>query len=557
MRFSALRVFSQPTLVAILLLALVLRLPGVSYGLPLHLIGDEEVNVYSALKMLQVHTLIPALHKDAFVPLLYEPPVTAYLFAGLFVPVIGVDLVLHGVPHLNDYIRALSFDPSVLWITARMLSVLVSVCSVYLLYVIARRLFSDERVALWSAFFLATSYLDVSLAATARHWEFGIWFSLVSLLCVLWAYDVQSKRRYVRLALAGASLGIAIGTVYLALLAPLIGFLVLCHTDSWRSKQAWLELGIVVGVSVLVGLVFVLVHPFPLLTQSGTSASLARGAVSTFMSFYAVGLFQYETLMCCATLLGIGFLLARRDRFSITLLGGLLAGWVMVYLFLPPLMRYATMLIPVCALCAGYGAARLSDLRMRTVPYAALVVAGVYMCMLFGRYEYLVLQGDTRTAVRAWVKEHVGAADAVIVDSNMIRLPLTPAAVAAISERAPSTLRAPERAVAEGLTLPWAVQAVMLNDFTSRSVLTSYALNAPTTYLVTDAWWDGSAGYGVVLDQTPFTEFLGQGGVGTDLLLGGQPAGRLERPLVYELYRIRSFGPDVRVYTVTAHERSH
>ena len=46
-------------LLVILLVAFLIRLPGVPYGLPLHLYGDEEVNVYSALQMLQLHTFLP------------------------------------------------------------------------------------------------------------------------------------------------------------------------------------------------------------------------------------------------------------------------------------------------------------------------------------------------------------------------------------------------------------------------------------------------------------------------------------------------------------------
>ena len=53
---------SKLILVAILLLALGVRLIGIDYGLPLALVHDEPPFIFGALKMLELKTLIPALN---------------------------------------------------------------------------------------------------------------------------------------------------------------------------------------------------------------------------------------------------------------------------------------------------------------------------------------------------------------------------------------------------------------------------------------------------------------------------------------------------------------
>ena len=130
-------------LLVILLVAFLIRLPGVPYGLPLHLYGDEEVNVYSALQMLQLHTFLPVLHPDAFT-ILYEPPVLAYLYAIAFTPAIALMYAAAHFPPLGAFADSLQLDPSVFWIIARSITVFFSLGSIFLVYKIARALFKTE-----------------------------------------------------------------------------------------------------------------------------------------------------------------------------------------------------------------------------------------------------------------------------------------------------------------------------------------------------------------------------------------------------------------------------
>ena len=139
-------------IIAILTCAFCIRLPGVFYGLPLHLFGDEEVNVYSALQMIQMHTLLPVLHPAQFA-ILYEPPLLSYIYAAAFVPVLAVMYIALGMPPLSHFADTITLDPSVFWAVGRLINVGVSLISIYLIYRIGRYLWKDKTAALFGAFF--------------------------------------------------------------------------------------------------------------------------------------------------------------------------------------------------------------------------------------------------------------------------------------------------------------------------------------------------------------------------------------------------------------------
>ncbi|HVU79928.1 MAG TPA: hypothetical protein VHD37_01030, partial [Candidatus Paceibacterota bacterium] len=157
-------------IVLVLLLALALRLPGVFYGLPLtSLVGDEPSMILGALKMLELHTLVPALHSQEFATLLYYPPYLSYLFLPFFAAILGVEYFLWGGSHALFASYALS-DLSPFFIAARLCVAASSLASVWLVYRVAQALWRSERAALASAFLFATSLLDVGLSAVVRHW---------------------------------------------------------------------------------------------------------------------------------------------------------------------------------------------------------------------------------------------------------------------------------------------------------------------------------------------------------------------------------------------------
>src|SRR3989344_5266478 len=80
-------------LIAILLLGLVLRVIGITYGVPLWLVGHGPPFVLSSLKMIELKTLIPAFHESEFATISYFPPYLSYLYLPPFMAILVVKFV--------------------------------------------------------------------------------------------------------------------------------------------------------------------------------------------------------------------------------------------------------------------------------------------------------------------------------------------------------------------------------------------------------------------------------------------------------------------------------
>src|SRR3989344_8445721 len=159
-------------LLLVLALAFFLRVVGIGYGLPLLVVGDEPPFILAALKMLQLHTLIPALHHGDFQSILYYPPYLSYLLLIPFALIIGVTyLLFHGSAALLQ--AHLVSDLSPFFLAARLISVALGTLSVYLAHRVAEALFKSRIAALATAFLLATSLLHIGLSMVGRNWIFA------------------------------------------------------------------------------------------------------------------------------------------------------------------------------------------------------------------------------------------------------------------------------------------------------------------------------------------------------------------------------------------------
>ncbi|MFQ5816322.1 MAG: glycosyltransferase family 39 protein, partial [Candidatus Hydrothermarchaeaceae archaeon] len=101
-------------------------------------------------------------------------------------------------------------------LVGRFLNVLLGTLNVYVVYLIARRLSDDERIALASGFFLAVSPLHVQLSSLVL--MDGLLALLVSLF-VLSTLRLAEDATPVKAAQAGLFLGLALLTKYSAILA--------------------------------------------------------------------------------------------------------------------------------------------------------------------------------------------------------------------------------------------------------------------------------------------------------------------------------------------------
>jgi hypothetical protein len=135
------RIIKHP-LTYILLFSAVIRLIMVKYGLPFWLYNDEPPFVLATLKMLQLKTVLPVLHEEAFKPFFYYPPYISYLYLPFFVLVLGAKLLFF-IGSLNDLQTVIASDPSILFLTARVITIIISLITIAIVYKISLNIIKD------------------------------------------------------------------------------------------------------------------------------------------------------------------------------------------------------------------------------------------------------------------------------------------------------------------------------------------------------------------------------------------------------------------------------
>lgn len=191
----------------ILILAFLFRIGGLFYGLPLWLIGDEPSLVTGALKILELKTILPFLHQDELKATLYFPPYLSYLYMAPFAVLTGVKLIFfHG--SFTEFKYYLMSDLSDFFILERVIHLLLSLTTVWLVYKAAKNIFKEERPAILASAFIASSVIHVYSAF--YHWGPAI-FMFALALYFLTDERLPADRRYlIGAAISGLAFGISL-----------------------------------------------------------------------------------------------------------------------------------------------------------------------------------------------------------------------------------------------------------------------------------------------------------------------------------------------------------
>ncbi|MFY9462913.1 MAG: glycosyltransferase family 39 protein [Candidatus Sungiibacteriota bacterium] len=407
------------SIVCILVLASLLRLGGVSYGLPLRLIADEPQFILAAFLMAQEKTIILPTQLPDFNKLLYNPPYLAYLFLPAF-------FVLRYVAEVN------SLTPY--FVVARLFSISAGVLTVYLIYRITRQIFPKHKTApLFAAWLLATSILAIAVSATARHWSFSTLLGVLGcavLSIPRWPFSI----RYLA-AIVIAGIGMGINPILGAL--PIFAGAWYLLKEKGRIRELfsrwWLYAGI--AIFAFLGALPWLLHPQGLRRIAIEDQGYAF-TISGFLNAPFTFLFpfiQSEPVLFFLAIAGLGALW-RKNRDLFWLLGGTILGYIMLfYLEYQFEHRYLAPIIPLFALLGGFAIALLWE-RLRMKPWwVNATVVGVILLIPFAvsvRFSSLLFRDDSRSNARAWFETHIKEGSHIFAWAALTRLAAMPEAVA-------------------------------------------------------------------------------------------------------------------------------
>jgi len=270
----------------VVVLGFILRISGISFGFPFFLHPDETKIVEPAL------TMAFNIKTADFNPHFFYYPHFLMYFLVIIIQIIKVILIPFGIFN--------SLPKEFFYFTARMISVLFGTASVFLTYVIAKKVSPkgrEEQIGLLSALFLAVAFLHVRNS----HYYTGdvpaTFFILVSFLFFLmWvrpARPLSGRRDLFKLILSGLFCGVGISTKYYPALLLLLYSPIIVYVFRKNVKKV-LSNCFIVGIAALMG--FLMFTPYAVLDYQkfiGTMKESSLRSASGFMGASSNNPFYY------------------------------------------------------------------------------------------------------------------------------------------------------------------------------------------------------------------------------------------------------------------------
>jgi 4-amino-4-deoxy-L-arabinose transferase-like glycosyltransferase len=433
-------------LLAILVLALALRLKGVTYGLPYSFVNSDETTVIpKALHAAQGH-----LNPQFF----FYPSLYFYLTGALYLLAAPVWWLLgHG-----NFLAQTSFvvDNGPYFLLGRLLSVAMGTASVYLVYRLGRDAFG-RPAGLLAALFLAVAPLHVAYSHMAVTDVTAVAFSLLALVLLLQAAGpnrpdpaagAPAPRHAGRwLVLGAVAAGLATSTKYnlgMLVLPATVAAVYACRAAAaarvaagGRTVLVWLRL-VVLRLYLPMLVAFVVASPFVVLDAPHFLRDFRRqGQIMDrgWLGFEHVGNgFWFNVtpnltgaigvVLLVLGVAGLGWALWRRTRFDLMIAPYAIVYFVYIGTWKELADRYLLIIVPLVLLLAArlcvdvVGLVRPS-LRRVAAPVVAVVLAVALVFPLASSLAFdRGLSGtDTREVAREWIQHNVPAGSLIALEN--------------------------------------------------------------------------------------------------------------------------------------------
>lgn len=395
----------------IVLLALFLRVWGISFGLPGLDHGDETEVVNHALRF-GSGDLNP--HRFQYGSLLQY---TLFFFYGLY---FCAGYILGWFSGVNHFAIAFIKDPTVFYLLARGFSALLGAATVYITYLLGVRT-GGRRVGVLAALFLAVSYQH------AVHSHYATVDTALAFLFALATYQSLMVLFYGRLSrycMAGFSIGLTLATKLNGIFA-LVPFAAahflrggkVFSAEKLFSRKFWLGLGAVVAGHFIASPYFYIDMPSALSEVASLRSLHAASGITLFAYLHKIGTEYWGMPLGILCLAGVFRYLITSDK-RIALISLTTAA---VFCF-ASLHRYveAKYLLYVFPLCAVLGALLLNEvcrrLRRRYLVLIALMLV-IHPLSLIVRWDYERAQKSITLESKEWIEKNIPVNARILLDN--------------------------------------------------------------------------------------------------------------------------------------------
>ncbi len=424
-------------LIGILLLAAVLRLYQLDFGRPFLYHPDEIKLVTQAGRLLETRFM----DKEAYFGIQVYPPFYTYMLATAMGVYILGGLVTGHFESLATVAEAYQSDPFQFFWVSRFLVLLLGVATVYLLFLLARRLYSN-KIALTAALLLAVSFLHVRNShfgtVDVPSTFFGIWTIYLAVL-------IQQTGQLKHYVLSGVMLSLAVATKFsmgLLVLPILVAHFSRAHVREWFKilfdKKLWLT-GLVSFITFLIACPIIWLD-FQETWGGilGTSRFEKVGKIGSgggLLSYWTgdqsdgFGVFfpnsipaTFGTVLTMMVIIGIILLVIRLRKGDLLLASFLLPTYYLFEHMSIKAMRHLLPLAPLFVIAAAVALFWLGNrLNFRGLRPILISLLLVFVCgwnVVIGiQYMNDLSSTDPRTEASAWITTSIPAGSTIVVEN--------------------------------------------------------------------------------------------------------------------------------------------
>ncbi len=414
---------TNKTIFFIIFLSFLFSVIGVWYGLPMHLVGDEESIIGGAMKMIETRNPIPTLSPSDF-DFLYYPVLLPYMVIIFSLPYIFFKFIFFGfnIQMLQDFF---AMNQQGIWISARILSAVFGALLVYITYRLSLFLFSSKRAAYFASVFLTFSFLHLVLSHFVRHWIYAVFFIYLIIYLTLFAVKYQRKKYFYLLGLISA---LAVNVSYITIVGIMTALFIVAVNFKKLDKE-FVKKAFFVNTVVFVFLGgFLLSFNIPeIIKILGPDSSLDKtksitGLVVMYKDILKT-LFNVEIVLLILTVFSLVFRNLRRwfGYFLAAILG---YGFLLYFLFHFEI-RYVFPLVPLMAVISGVVLEKITESlgkRIRVLSFAVIFIVFLFPVLVGLKYVYLLSVPDTRQQALDWIKQNIKQ-DVFLMNSESLILP--------------------------------------------------------------------------------------------------------------------------------------
>jgi len=409
------RLNSKYILIGIIVVGGGLRIAGVLEGLPAVYNSTEQFLAKYTLKMAANRTLDPGFY---IYPSLYQ-----YFLLILYSIYYGAGLLFGIFQDSFDFAVQYLIDPSGIFLIGRVTNVCVSIFTIWIMYNLAKKIFS-ERLALLAASFIAFSYYIVVFSRYAIHEAFLIFFTVLALDRFWESLQTQS---YKSLFYGGLFSGLAIASKYNA--GFLVLGLILTVYFSYNRFNDRIHLRLLYAF-VGLGIGFLLPNPFWLISPEKYLAGFGLVAEQMDISGVALNatiyLWEIEQVLTHELFLGVLFILStvfallKRNQFNWILLSVILPTFFYVGSWEKKGIDYLIICWPALILLATYQLSlywkKIKENNSLTISITLIILLPLFLFNIY--HTALVILPDTRQDASQWLLENMKSNDKIYYDKN-------------------------------------------------------------------------------------------------------------------------------------------